>query len=159
MIVFGLKGGIFPLYFWMPGSYYAPPAAVSALFGALLTKVGLYAITRVFTLISPKTPLYSSINGLACGAYDHLRGHRLDRLLGCSKIIIYNIVTAVGVILFGIAANTPASIEGSVYYLIHDMIIKGALLCLAERFCPDRDKQPEKMSGLIKTIPCSAGCL
>lgn len=39
-------------------------------------------------------------------------------------------MTAVGVILFGIAANTPASIEGSVYYLIHDMIIKGALFML-----------------------------
>ena len=32
LVVFGLKGGIFPLYFWMPGSYYAPPAAISALF-------------------------------------------------------------------------------------------------------------------------------
>ncbi|MGO4076269.1 proton-conducting transporter transmembrane domain-containing protein, partial [Staphylococcus aureus] len=43
------------------------------------------------------------------------------------KIVIYNIVTAVGVILFGFAANTPASLQGAIYYLIHDMVIKGAL--------------------------------
>ena len=45
--------------------------------------------------------------------------------------MIYNIVTAVGVILFGIAANTPASLQGAIYYLIHDMVIKGALFMLA----------------------------
>src|SRR5699024_3361449 len=50
LLVFGIKGALFPLYFWLPGSYAAPPMPVLALFGALLTKVGLYAITRVYTL-------------------------------------------------------------------------------------------------------------
>lgn len=132
MIVFGLKAGIFPLYFWLPGSYHAPPAAISALFGALLTKVGLYAIARVFTLIfihdtgfthtlmawlAALTVIFGVIGSLA---YSDVQ-----------KIVIYNIVTAVGVILFGIAANTPASLQGAIYYLIHDMVIKGALFMLA----------------------------
>src|SRR5690606_31288588 len=50
LIVFGLKAGLF-LFFWLPGSYSAPTAVVSALFSGLLTKVGLYAIVRTFTLI------------------------------------------------------------------------------------------------------------
>lgn len=108
LLVFGMKGGIFPLYFWLPGSYYAPPAAISALFGALLTKVGLYAITRVFTLIfihdtafthqlmiwlAALTVIFGVIGSLA---YSNVM-----------KIVIYNIITAVGVILFGVAVHTP----------------------------------------------------
>src|SRR5690606_22422142 len=50
LIVFSLKAGLV-LYFWLPGSYSAPPTAVAALFGALLTKVGIYALFRVFTLL------------------------------------------------------------------------------------------------------------
>src|SRR5690606_22310381 len=48
---FGIKSALFPLYFWLPSSYHTPPAAVAAVFGGLLTKVGIYALFRVFTLI------------------------------------------------------------------------------------------------------------
>ncbi|MCA1750985.1 MAG: Na+/H+ antiporter subunit D, partial [Flavobacteriales bacterium] len=50
---FGIKSAVFPLYFWLPASYHTPPDAVSAIFGGLLTKVGVYAYIRVFTLIFP----------------------------------------------------------------------------------------------------------
>src|SRR5919106_4932284 len=51
LVAFGIKAGIFPLFFWLPASYHTPPVAVSAIFAALLTKVGVYAMIRVFTLI------------------------------------------------------------------------------------------------------------
>src|SRR5690625_1534397 len=50
-LVFATKAALFPLYYWMPKSYVEPNPVTSALFGALLTKVGIYSIFRVFSLI------------------------------------------------------------------------------------------------------------
>ncbi|MEL7026634.1 MAG: proton-conducting transporter membrane subunit, partial [Pseudomonadota bacterium] len=51
MVAFGVKAAVFPLFFWLPASYHTPAFAVSAVFAGLLTKVGVYALIRVFTLI------------------------------------------------------------------------------------------------------------
>ena len=51
-----LKAGLFPLFFWLPASYHTPPAAIGAVFAGLLTKVGVYALIRVFTLLFQDAP-------------------------------------------------------------------------------------------------------
>src|SRR5690606_20066317 len=50
LVVFALKAAIVPLYFWLPSAYAAASAPVTALF-AIMTKVGVYSIVRVCTLI------------------------------------------------------------------------------------------------------------
>ena len=131
LIVFGIKGSIFPLYFWLPGSYSAPPVPVLALFGALLTKVGIYAIMRTYTLFfvhdigfTHEILMALSILTIIAGCIGALAYFDLK------QIIIYNIVIAVGVILFGAAQMNEAGMSGAVFYLIHDMLIKGALFLL-----------------------------
>lgn len=154
-IVFGLKGAIFPLYFWLPGSYYAPPAPVMALFGALLTKVGVYSIIRTYSLFfyHDQTFTHGIINVLAIitiilgviGAIAYM---------DAKKIIIYNIVVAIGVILFGFSVMTPTSMTGSLYYLIHDMIIKAALfLLIGVIMAITGTSKLNQMGGLIKRYP------
>src|SRR5690625_7143568 len=49
--VFATTAALFPLYYWMPKSHVVPNSVTSALFVALLTKVGIYSIIRIFTLI------------------------------------------------------------------------------------------------------------
>ncbi len=131
LLVFGIKGAIFPLYFWLPGSYAAPPMPVLALFGALLTKVGVYAITRVYTLffihnmaVTHELLLILSVVTIIAGCIGALAYFDLKH------IMIYNIVIAVGVILFGVAQMNDNGMTGAMYYLMHDMIIKGALFLL-----------------------------
>jgi multicomponent Na+:H+ antiporter subunit D len=155
LIVFGLKGAIFPLFFWLPGSYQAPPSAITALFGALLTKVGVYSITRVFTLIfihdtsfTHEIIAWLAILTILFGVIGAIA------FWDIRKIIIYNIITAVGVILFGVSMLNKSGIEGSIYYIIHDMIIKGALfLLVGAMIVITGTSNLRKMGGLIKNHP------
>ena len=153
LIVFGVKGSMFPLYFWLPGSYAAPPIPVLALFGALLTKVGIYAIIRTYTLF------FVHDIGFTHGLLSVLA--LLTIIAGCigalayfdvKQIIIYNIVIAVGVILFGAAQMNEAGLTGAIFYLIHDMLIKGALfLLIGIIIYVTGTSNLRKMGGLMKT--------
>src|SRR5690554_2494924 len=60
IVVFSLKAALLPLYFWLPRTYAAAPAPVAALF-AIMTKLGLYAILRVQSLIFADTPVAEAI--------------------------------------------------------------------------------------------------
>ncbi|MBO0588286.1 Na+/H+ antiporter subunit D [Sporosarcina sp. E16_8] len=154
LIVFSLKSGLL-LYFWLPGSYSAPPTVVAALFGALLTKVGIYAMFRVFTLIFYHEPgvthliigimaAITMIGGsIGAIAYNDIR-----------KIVSYNVVIAVGFILVGLAVSTEVAIQGSIYYLIHDMIIKALLFVIAGTMIYlTGTARIQNMSGLIRNYP------
>ena len=74
LIAFGIKAGLFPLYFWLPASYHTPPIAVSAIFAGLLTKVGVYALIRVFTLIFVHDMGYTHTAVSVAGGTDDVGG-------------------------------------------------------------------------------------
>jgi multicomponent Na+:H+ antiporter subunit D len=135
LIVFGLKAALF-LFYWLPGSYSAPPTAISALFAALLTKVGIYAMFRMFTLIFYHEQQIT-----------HL-------FIDIRKILTYNVIVGVGLILAGLASFTPHAFVGSIYYLIHDIIIKALLFLLGGTIIHLTGTSKLKdISGLIGTHP------
>jgi multicomponent Na+:H+ antiporter subunit D len=130
LTVFGLKSGLF-LFFWLPGSYSAPPPAIAALFAALLTKVGIYAIIRTFTLIFYHQPEITHTVILIMAAATMILG-----ALGAishweiKKILAYNVIVAVGFIMFGVGLATFDSLTGALFYLIHDMMAKALIFIL-----------------------------
>ena len=51
LIAFGLKAAVFPLDSWLPDSYPTAPSLVTAVFAGLLTKVGVYSIIRMRSVV------------------------------------------------------------------------------------------------------------
>lgn len=154
LIVFSLKAGLL-LYYWLPGSYSAPPVVTSALFGALLTKVGVYAMFRIFSLIFYHQP---EITHTLIGAMAALTliGGSLGAVSSddIRKIAAYNVVIAVGFMMVGLAISNPNAFEGVTYYLIHDMIVKALLfLIVGTMISLTGTAQISKMSGMMHNYP------
>ncbi|WP_053361768.1 Na+/H+ antiporter subunit D [Bacillus sp. FJAT-27251] len=154
LIVFSLKAGLF-LFFWLPGSYSAPPTAIAAIFAALLTKVGIYSIIRVFTLIFYHEPdITHLIIGIMAAATMLLGAIGAVAYWDIKKILTYNVIVGVGLILAGLASNTSVGLTGSMYYLIHDIIIKALIFLIGGTVITLAGTSKLKdISGLIQTYP------
>lgn len=154
LIVFALKGGLF-LFFWLPESYSAPPLAVRALFGALLTKVGLYAIIRTFTLVFAYDAGFThTLIAWMAGASMVLGGLGAVAYNDIPRILNYNVVVGVGFAALGLAAATPDALDGAVFYVLHDLLSKGLLFILGGLIIlAAGSEQLEDMGGLIRRYP------
>lgn len=154
LIVFSLKAGLF-LFYWLPGSYSAPPTAVAAIFAALLTKVGIYAIIRVFTLVFYHEPQVTHLLiGILAAATMILGAIGAIAYGDIKKILTYNVVVGVGFILAGVASFTTEGMTGSIYYLIHDMIVKALIFLVGGTIIHLTGTSKLKdISGLIRLHP------
>ncbi|MHA6492940.1 monovalent cation/H+ antiporter subunit D [Pseudomonas borbori] len=164
LVVFGLKAAFLPLYFWLPKAYAAATAPVAALF-AIMTKVGLYSILRVYTLIFGDQagsladmtqqwlwPLALLTIGL--GAIGALAASSLHGLLA------YLVLVSVGTLLAGIAIGTPEALSAALYYLIHSTWVAGGLFLLADLIARQRGvKQAELVQGPALQHPHLLGTL
>ena len=151
LVVFGIKAAIFPLYFWLPDAYPTPPTAITAIFGGLLTKVGVYCLMRVFTLIFIQDPGYTHNLILILSGLTMFLG-----VLGAiiqndfKKILSYHIISQVGYMVMGIGLYTRLSLAGSIFYIIHHVIVKSNLFLVSgvtERITGTNDLK--KMGGLL----------
>ncbi|HEX6257375.1 MAG TPA: proton-conducting transporter membrane subunit, partial [Euzebyales bacterium] len=127
LVVFGVKAGIFPLFFWLPDSYPTAPTPVTALFAGLLTKVGVYTLIRTQTLLF-HTDGAPSLVILAIAGATMLVG-----VLGAiaqddiKRILSFHIISQIGYMIFGLGLFTLAGIAGAVYYIIHHIVVKTSL--------------------------------
>ncbi|MFN8643850.1 MAG: Na+/H+ antiporter subunit D [Candidatus Binatia bacterium] len=127
LVAFGIKAAIFPLFFWLPASYHTPPVAVTTLFSGLLTKVGVYALIRVFTLAFPLDgalqPLLLAIAGLtmAIGVLGAVAQHEMRRLLA------FHVVSQIGYLIMGLGLASPLALAGAVFFMVHVTLAKSAL--------------------------------
>lgn len=136
LLVFAIKAAIVPLHFWLPSSYAEAPAPVAALF-AIMTKVGAYAIIRVYTLIFPHNLevtsglhdlwlLPAALVSLAIGMVGVLAAKRLDRL------IAFSIIGSMGMVMVSISLFTPVGISAALYYIVHSTLAGSALFLISD---------------------------
>jgi len=131
-IAFGIKAAVFPLFFWLPASYHTMPVAVSALFAGLLTKVGVYALIRVFTLVFrddvefiKELMLVVACLTMAVGVLGAVAQMEMRRILS------FHIVSQIGYMIIGLALMTPLALAGTVFYLAHHIIVKTNLFLVS----------------------------
>ena len=132
LISFGIKAAVFPLFFWLPASYHTPPISIAAIFAGMLTKVGVYSLMRVFTLIFIHDVGYTHTILLWIAGLTMLIG-----VLGAAshydmrRILSFHIISQIGYMILGLALYTPLAIAGGVFYIMHHIIVKANLFFVA----------------------------
>ena len=157
LVVLGIKAALFPLYFWLPDSYPTAPAAVTAIFAGLLTKVGVYAIIRTQTLLFPVDSRSGALI-LVIAALTMLVG-----VLGAiaqqdiKRIFSFYIVSQIGYIVMGLGLFTVAGLAGAVYAIVHHIVLKTALFLtggLIEH--ASGTSRLHRLGGMVRTTPVIA---
>lgn len=132
LVAFGIKAAVFPLYFWLPASYHTPPVAVSAVFAGLLTKVGVYALIRFFTLIFTRDVGFTHTMILVIAGATMVSG-----VFGAMvqqdfrRILSFHIVSQIGYMIMGLGLFSPFALAGSVFYIAHHIIVKTNLFLVS----------------------------
>ena len=131
-IAFLIKAGIWPLNFWLPTAYAAASAPVAAVF-ALLTKVGVYAVLRVGTLLASADAstsfidvglFYGGMATVAYGVVGMLAGQQLSRLAA------YSVVVSSGLLLATLGLQEQTLTAPLLFYLLSSVLGTAAFFLL-----------------------------
>jgi multicomponent K+:H+ antiporter subunit D len=134
--VFAVKAALVPLHWWLPMTYAAAPAPAAALF-AIMTKVGAYAILRIYTLIfgpeagplaDAAAPLVlpAAVVTLAIGTIGVLASRTLVEL------VCYSVVASMGTLLIAVGVSDAVSLSAALYYVVHSTLAAASLFLIAD---------------------------
>lgn len=152
LLAFGIKAAVFPLFFWLPDAYPTAPSSVSAIFAGLLTKVGVYCLIRVHTLLFPGG--FSDLL-VVVGALTMLVG-----VVGAvsqqdmKRILSFHIVSQVGYMVTGLGIGGAAATAATVLYLVHHIPVKASLFLVEGVVRSDTGGRPfATVAGLARRSP------
>lgn len=155
LTAFGIKAALFPWFFWLPASYHTPPAAISAIFAGLLTKVGVYSMIRVFTLLFQAADsgvftfiLILSAVTMVVGVTCALTQRDFRRVLS------FNLVGHIGYTTMGLGLLSTHALAGSLLYVLHHIIAITNLYLIGGLFLRmRRTSHFDKLGSLFRTHP------
>ncbi|MEZ2122714.1 MULTISPECIES: Na+/H+ antiporter subunit D [unclassified Corynebacterium] len=126
LVAFGIKAAVFPLYSWLPDSYPTAPALVTAVFAGLLTKVGVYSIIRVRSVVFTDGRLdgvlmWAALLTMLVGILGAMAQNDIKRLLS------FTLVSHIGYMIMGVALGTATGLSGAIFYTVHHILVQTAL--------------------------------
>lgn len=155
LVAFGIKAAVSPFHFWLPGAYTYIPSGVASFFGGVLTKLGVYAMVRVFTLVlghdaNLYQPIFISIACLSMvvGSFGALAQRELRNLF------TWDIISQVGYMIMGLGLFSVASLGGAIFFIVQYIPVKTSLFLCAgtiEKLCGTGDMS--KLGGLARVSP------
>ncbi|MFH0411553.1 Na+/H+ antiporter subunit D [Corynebacterium sp. L4756] len=156
LVAFGIKAAIVPLDAWLPDSYPTAPSLVTAVFAGLLTKVGVYSIIRmrsvVFTDGSLDTLLiWVALATMIVGILGAMAQTDIKRLLS------FTLVSHIGYMIFGVALGTAQGLSGAIFYAVHHILVQTVLFLvvgLIER--QSGTSSLRRLGSLLYTAPIIA---
>ena len=156
LVAFGIKAAVFPLDAWLPDSYPTAASLVTAVFAGLLTKVGVYAIIRMRTVVFIGGALDGMLMWVALftmivGIMGALAQNDTKRLIS------FTLVSHIGYMLFGVALGSMAGLSGAIFYAVHHVLVQTSLFLvvgLIERQAGSA--QLRRLGSLLYTAPLIA---
>lgn len=136
LVVFALKGALLPLHLWLPNTYATAMPIVAALF-AIMTKVGVYSMMRVYTLIfgdeagelshiAQSWLWWLALATIAMGTVGIIASKDLRKL--AANLVIVSVGTLVALV----AVQSVEASSAAIYYLVHSTLVTAALFILAD---------------------------
>ncbi|CAH0235556.1 monovalent cation/H+ antiporter subunit D [Pseudomonas mediterranea] len=156
-VAFLAKAGMWPLNFWLVPAYSAASAPVAALF-AIMTKVGIYTILRLWTLLFSGQAgasayfggdwlIYGGMATIVCAAIAILAAQRLERMASLS------ILVSAGILLSAIGFAQPNLVGAALFYLVSSTLALCALFLLAELIERSRSANDLSLEDDLDTLP------
>ncbi|HEX2525562.1 MAG TPA: monovalent cation/H+ antiporter subunit D [Geminicoccus sp.] len=148
-LVFAIKAALVPLHWWLPATYSTTSAPAAALF-MIMTKVGAYAILRVFGLV-----FGADAGPLAMAAAPILLPAALVTLLAgsiglvgsrtLSELAAYAVIASMGTLLIAVGLFDQAGVTAALYYLVHSTLAGAALFLLAGLIAERRGQSSDQL--------------
>lgn len=127
LVAFSSKAALV-IFMWLPKAYAVLNTELAALFAALMTKVGAYALIRFFALLFDHHPgithpllVFMSCITIIIGAFGVIAYKDIK------KIAAYQVILSIGFIILGLGSHTHAGVNGAIFYLSNDIIVKTLL--------------------------------
>ncbi len=153
-VALAAKAAVVPVHWWLPRVYPAAPPVVTAMFSALLTKVGVYGLYRLASLL-PETAdrvrgvlVVVAVVTMVVGVVEAV-GHSTMR-----SILAAHMVSQVGYLLVGLALWTVAGLTAAVVYTVQYVLVKAALLLVAAAVEDTQGSGAlDRLGGLARQAP------